>query len=781
MNDWDDTSWAGVAVADQVPSSMATVQKAETGSFVANVSFGTYLLGRDRTPQAKMRRAQAAYHTNPWIGTAESTVTRRVAGLPWHLEDGKDEEYEEPMPGPVQAAFTLLEKPQAALAPEMRDPGLLTRRALVSITSRHIGLCGMSYWYLDSTDGQGIPSAILYVNPARVWPSTTKNGRIVGWVLDAEDEYGHGGLPLGLSELLPFYLDPPDSGPYGTGLYERALLKAQITGLADQHAAYVLGTGGRMAGIVAPKEGTIPEETYNTLVREFRNVNEAPDAAKRTTILRGPVDFLQTGASPNDLNLVELDKLNRDDIFAIWGVPPSQAGIPGGGGLNSGETRKYDEAVLMQGAVHDRVDSIRETIQFGLLDRWPMVIDLEIEEPEYDDKTPQFELASKALNLPLTNAERREIVGFPPFGDARDEEVWLPALLQLAYSGTNGPLLPQTTPPTGTMVFTPELPMIEAKASRRQFLGLRRTVDTRWAPAARKTVAGVLAAQRHDVAAKVRAASAATIARQRKNPQAWLDANTASSQLAKVLSPILASIAETVGDRTQALLKDQRPTKADPFTESIVASLLRKVGERIKGITKTTQDAVAAAIAQGYDQGLSPAQIGDLIEGLPAFDEARAELVARTETMYAYNDAALTSYGEYGVTQVEAIDGDEDEECAARDGQTYDVEEAFQIEDHPNGTLDWVPVFGKAETDGQAMVKAILALSERQPVVNIYPTVEGSTIAPPDVFVTVEPANVVVQPPSVTVNIPEPKANRKRVERDADGRMTGIVEEPDGG
>jgi SPP1 gp7 family putative phage head morphogenesis protein len=116
----------------------------------------------------------------------------------------------------------------------------------------------------------------------------------------------------------------------------------------------------------------------------------------------------------------------------------------------------------------------------------------------------------------------------------------------------------------------------------------------------------------------------------------------------------------------------------------------------VVGITRTTRDAIAAAIAQGFAQGLSPSQIGDLIEDLPAFNEARAELVARTETMFAYNQAALDSYTELGVESVEAIDGDQDEECAARNGQTFTLDEAAGIEDHPNGTLDWVPVFAPA-------------------------------------------------------------------------------------
>lgn len=680
--------------------------KAVTGPFAANVTYGNYLGLADRTPQARMRRAQAAYHSNPWVGSAESTVTRRVAGLPWHLEDDQDEEYEEPYPPAVQLAWDLLERPQKALPPELRDPGLLTRRSLLSITSRHLGLCGMAYWFLDGTSGAGIPSSILYVNPARVWAATTETGRITGWVIDPADDYGNGGTPVGLGELLPFYLDPPDWGPYGSGLYERAVQKALITNLADQHAAYVLGTGGRLAGIVSPKEGVIPDEQYAALVREFRNVNEAPDAAKRTTILRGPIDFTRTGADPTQLSLIDISTMNRDEIFTIWGIPPSQAGVPGQKvGLNSGQVREYDEAIFMQGAVHDRVVSIRETIQFGLLDRWlagGVTIDLEIEEPEFDDKAPQYEIAAKARELPLTNSERRELVGLPPFGDARDEEVWLPATLTPAYGSTMTPPEPPKVsvvppPQLGPGEMAPEpMPdmMMEGKAAApREFLGLRRSVDTRWVPAMRRTVTDVLRAQRQEVAAKLRAVSPAEWTRQRKNRQHWFDADKEARRLRKVLAPTAAALAETVVARTQELLS---PRKADPFSDAVTSSVTSSVGSRVVGITQTTQDAIAEAIAAGYEDGLSPAEIADLIESLPAFDEARAELVARTETMLAYNEAALRSYGEFGVRMVQAIDGDTDAECAARNGNVYTLDDAQGITDHPNGTLDWAPVLEAA-------------------------------------------------------------------------------------
>ena len=85
---------------------------------------------------------------------------------------------------------------------------------------------------------------------------------------------------------------------------------------------------------------------------------------------------------------------------------------------------------------------------------------------------------------------------------------------------------------------------------------------------------------------------------------------------------------------------------------------------------------------------------------MSGFDEYRAERIARTEMMFSYNAAATATYAELGVTHVVADDGDEDEECAARHGQVFSLDEAMTIEDHPNGTLDWLPVEPDIGTQG---------------------------------------------------------------------------------
>jgi hypothetical protein len=686
------------------------VPKAEIGPGVAMFNWSTpigSIFGR-RSPQKVMREAQMLYHTNPWVHSAESTVTRRVVGLPWHLEDEDNEEPEGEPTGPMKTATDLLEKPQANAQVGRK----MTRRSLWSITSRHVGLCGMAYWYLDQRDRlAGTPLSILYVNPARVWTVEDDTGNLTGWVLDAKDDQGRGGVPMELDELIPFYLDEPDSGHYGTGLVEVASLKAQITTLADRHAAYVLSTGGRLAGIVSPKEGSIPDEKFQALVREFRNLVEAPDAAKRTTILQGPIDFTPTAANPSELNLLDLSKMNRDDIFGIWGFSSGMAGIPSPAGLNSGDRPKWDEQILMQGPVHDRVESIRETVQYQILDRWQKLgatIDLEIEEPTFEDNGPAYEIASKARELPLTNKERRELVGLDPFGVPEiDEAVWLPVGLTEAYpGGPDGPVgapepapVPAALAPFAPPPAEPPMPMTPDMEAKSRIGDALQAAHDRYVKRAQtalqRAIDAVLDEQRAEITAKVER-NAAHLAKRPKDTSTWWDGAKWDKRLMDVLTPHYTRTFGEVGKRVATVFAGKAlPKDIEPYTapDATLTRLLRRAAARVTKINETTRDAIRDAIMAGLDVGEGAAALGARVAAAAALDPYRGELIARTETMFAWNSSAIESYRDVGVEMVEPQDGDADEECAARMARgAVTLDEAMDDEDHPNGTLAWSPV-----------------------------------------------------------------------------------------
>ena len=76
--------------------------------------------------------------------------------------------------------------------------------------------------------------------------------------------------------------------------------------------------------------------------------------------------------------------------------------------------------------------------------------------------------------------------------------------------------------------------------------------------------------------------------------------------------------------------------------------------------------------------------------------QARALVIARTETMFAQNKSTMTAYEHTEeIQRVQAKDnqlGYDDDDCSERDGQIFSIAEAKAIQDHPNGTLLWLPV-----------------------------------------------------------------------------------------
>lgn len=684
--------------------------KAFTGPGALGMSWQTPLRDLQRSPQKLAAQAMALYHENNWVYDAEHTVSTRAGGVPWHLEDGNDNEVEED--SRYKAIRDLLEKPQAALAIEERQGSLQYRRNLWTLTLRHMGLVGWTFWYLDQTEAlNGIPTSILYLNPARVYAVMTERGNLIGWTLDKSKE--EGGTPLELKNVLPFYFDPADSGPYGIGLVESIWSKAQISQLADKHIAATLAAGGRLTGIIGPKDmaSKVSDDEWAQFVRDYRNITENPEAAKRLQIVKGPVDYIRTAATMAELMIPDLAKIGRDDVLAHWGVPGSQIGVQAPTGLNSGGTKGYDEAILWQGAIHTRLTPFWETVQYGLLDRFVAAgipVALELEEPEFDDDSPLFAKLAQVKDTPLTNNEKREIINFPPLEEDLEEfgnQVWNSSLMvQVAGPGLPEPepepvSLPGTPIPSGnvpTAVAGPSAPVAKATLKQTPLTELRAQIDHAQIPRMKRSVADALSAQKADVIARIRRLGLDHLRSRRKDTQGWWMGKSHDQNLMAALKPHVSTIASKVAHRTDAILSPVlRPAKAttDEFVVAVTTGVLTKGAGRVQGINDTTRKRIQDAIAEALDAAETIDDVIAAVEGLDIFDEYRSELIARTESMFAYNSASLGSYGEFGVTMVEPLDGDEDQECIDRLARgAVSLEDAEADEDHPNGTLTWVPI-----------------------------------------------------------------------------------------
>ena len=118
------------------------------------------------------------------------------------------------------------------------------------------------------------------------------------------------------------------------------------------------------------------------------------------------------------------------------------------------------------------------------------------------------------------------------------------------------------------------------------------------------------------------------------------------------------------------------------------------LAKRIVGVADTTREDVKRWVEIGTEEGLSVDKIAEQIRSKAAdISPARALTIARTETATAHSLGSLLAYGDAGVSKVEVLDGDEDEDCAAANGQIWSIEKAeAEPIAHPNCTRAFAPV-----------------------------------------------------------------------------------------
>lgn len=869
-----------------------------------------------------------------YIRKAEGVISDKIGSMLWHLEDPDGETIDAKYSDPKAVeAWKLISDPMGAL--DVKDVGTKYPRSRIwEITSRHMGLAGCGAWFLDQLDDFGIPTAICYVRPDRLTPQYENNRtKLTGWKLDRRP--GYEGTDLSIDEIRLFVLETPNEGVFPPGLVESALTKALLNGAIDRHFAQVLQAGGRLAGILSPKQGAIEDDgIYNQLVRDWRNITEQPESARRLQVTRAPIEFTKTAASMAELEIAKLMELNRNDLLALWGVPLSQIGGSSPTGLNSGDVRKYDEAALWQNAIHPRLGELADGIQ-PILNRWepymgwaPMVV---LEEPEFDDDSPRYDKVQKSQFVALTENERRSQLGFDPLpedlmgptGKPMGEEIWRPGTQYpvgiapaepppmteakmtvpswSAYAANAAPPGPiqgapsaaeqgatPKPPITGAAVkakgpdvteavmaalrkqwpeselaivregewkFDPGFPLKKINDTRRPiarnpkivagvamtlkigapidpvtlvhtkvigkpgyepidgwhrtaaadqaglkkipaYLGegdaewttkliafdddiptppdhagqavskstlitkaeltgyqsslrtLKDTLSARLTPQLRGAVSLVLDQQRRDIVARVRTHYDA-IKRTPKDASLWWPPNaTWDAAMTAALRPSLLGaaeqvdkhIAETVlaGRKAGPLTAPKPPAKVvgvltdmaeiaaaqamaheGLYSAGAVQTVLTQGAARVTEINATTRSGINDLVAQGIRDGLSPAELGDVIEAWSGFDEYRAEMIARTELGTAYNVAALGSYAENGIEMVQVLDGDEDDICAPWADVTVPIDEAPEPLGHPNCTRDILPVIGNFAEEGKARTVTELVYDDEGRVVRI--------------------------------------------------------------
>ena len=161
----------------------------------------------------------------------------------------------------------------------------------------------------------------------------------------------------------------------------------------------------------------------------------------------------------------------------------------------------------------------------------------------------------------------------------------------------------------------------------------------------------------------------------------------------------LMSVMDIAGRRELARL-NVKDAVFDMENPEIVQWSQQRAAQLVRNVNETTREELRKFLTEQLDKTQSPHDIADAIRTKfgKRWHSWKAERIARTEAQMAYNWATLQAYKQEGITQViahdAAIPSRSDPDCIARDGQVFDIDDAWveQLKEHPNGTLGWSPV-----------------------------------------------------------------------------------------
>ena len=582
----------------------------------------------------------------------------------------------------------------------------------------YLMVAGNTYTIKERTRG-GKVGALYHLRPDRV--------RIVGGDYGAEGFiYTVGGREYSIPKEDICHLALPNPGGDLYGLSPLQVLSRNVNldlNMTDFAKVY-FQNAGVPSGLLKIKRRLQTQEEASVIRARWRSQFGGRNNFHRVAILDEDADYVPMAHSPKDMALPELHDLTESRICAVFGVPAILVGA--NVGLQRSTYSNYREARIAfhSETLEPMVSRILRHFNRNMIDEYPgnetLTVDWAEMRSSLDDREA---MTSRVTGLfaggILTLNEAREQLGLQAVSDGAIRRI--PAAIFEVAEGTPAPVAVGAAPveeslPVGTLKEWEDLPALKApRVARRAGLLRRQLLEDR-------------EEETDDLAPKVQRYFRGLRNRVDGILGRYMERGAGESKEfpfdADMLMPTgeipnLTAIVERamlrMSKKTVAAINANGLAGTLEWSEKLpfVQAVLVQAPARATMIHRTTNLILRRAVGTALESGYSIEQLArgvpaDKFPGLRAIlgeTEKRARTIARTEIMRTQNQTSVGFFKEQGFEYVRAddIDGDASDTyidpgdpygrtCAERHNQIYTVEQAQDIDDHPNGTLNWQPM-----------------------------------------------------------------------------------------
>jgi HK97 family phage portal protein len=248
------------------------------------------------------------YQYNAMIYAIINVITRAAAAVDWNVLDSKDETVEDnwltaliDQPNPYQGTGEFIEN-------------MLGYKLLTGNTYIH-----------GVQDSQNISE--LWILPSqftRIIASSQPEGdnMVLGYKIEG---WGYQSVSIPAQDMLHLKYWNPDWSSRAQQLYGMSPIQASRNVMqqsndsytANQRAFQNMGAEGMLT---LDEGGTVTKEQLEQLKSQFRQKATGPDNFKKILVNTAKWKWLQFGASPSDLKVLQAQKSSMRDLCNIWGL-----------------------------------------------------------------------------------------------------------------------------------------------------------------------------------------------------------------------------------------------------------------------------------------------------------------------------------------------------------------------------------------------------------------------------------------------------------------------------
>jgi HK97 family phage portal protein len=196
----------------------------------------------------------------------------------------------------------------------------------------------------------GKPRELWNLDPTSVRVLADDHGAILGYVQSPRFTVGRTDkVTFDSREVIHFKLGTKGATLYGLSPLASLILPVTVDKFAQVYNRSFFVNGAKIRGAFIMKDATPEQVERNREYLQARAKN--PDMAHSDLVLEGQIEFKQIGINQKDMEFLELREFTRNEILAVYGVPPSKVSIieTGNIGAGTGEHQDktfYEETVL---------------------------------------------------------------------------------------------------------------------------------------------------------------------------------------------------------------------------------------------------------------------------------------------------------------------------------------------------------------------------------------------------------------------------------------------------